>query len=147
MYLRYDLLDAGWARAVVGDDSRHIEMPVSYLHDSLRDLGSAILALGNGAPEVTVTFVDEPGEHHLVISRNVDDSADIEIRRFDDHPPRELERYEVLFRAASNVRQLREEVLESMVRILEKEGVDGYLAKWKTAPFPSEELAALAKVR
>jgi hypothetical protein len=147
MYLRYDLLNAGWARAVVGDDSHHLEMPVSYLHDSLRDLGSAMLALENGAPEVTVTFVDEPGEHHLVISRNVDGSANIEVRRFDDHPPRNLERYEVLFRAVSNVRQLREEVVASMVSILEKEGLDGYFAKWKTAPFPSEELAELAKVR
>lgn len=146
MYLRYDLLSAGWARAVVGDDSHHVEMPVSYLHDSLRDLGSAILALRNGAPEVTVTFVDEPGEHHLLITRNVDGSANVEIRWFDDHPPRNLERYDVMFRGVSSVHELGEEVLASMASIVEAEGTDGYLAKWKNAPFPSEEFAALAKV-
>jgi len=131
---------------VVGDASHDVSMPVSYLHDSLRDLGSAVLALHHGAMEVTVTFVDEPGEHHLFVTRDADGRASVEVRWFDDHPPRNLDRYEVVFRGHSTTRELCDEVRASMATILESDGFDGYLAKWKTAPFPSEEFAALSKV-
>ena len=63
MRFDYKLDGAGWATATLSCDEQRIEMTVSYLHDSLKDMASAVLAILNGAVEVKVIFMDEPGEH------------------------------------------------------------------------------------
>jgi hypothetical protein len=145
MFLQYTVQNAGWARVVVGSSSGYVDIPVSYLHDSLRDLGSAVVALSQGADQVTVTFVDEPGEHHLIATQQSSGVIEVEIRHFDDHPPRSLDRFRLTFQAQSTVAELRVEVLASMRNILETDGLEGYLSKWMNHPFPLDHFEQLSK--
>jgi hypothetical protein len=59
-------------------------MTVSYLHGSFRDLASAAGALVKKAREVTVVFMDEPGEHQMLLHRINDKELDLEIVLYED---------------------------------------------------------------
>lgn len=63
---------------------QRVEMTASYLHDSLRDLASAARALVGGAAEVRVLFMDEPGEHELILRRAGEDAVEVEVLWYDD---------------------------------------------------------------
>ena len=48
MQLDYELHDAGWAEVRITEDNQTVRVTVSYLHDSLRELVSAVLQLHAG---------------------------------------------------------------------------------------------------
>ena len=84
MRLSYDLEDAGWATVTVECGEQKVQMTASYLHDSLRELVSAARALVSNVTESTVVFMDEPGEHQMVLRRISDEEVDLEILWYDD---------------------------------------------------------------
>ena len=150
MDISYDLGEAGWATATVRSaEGGEVDMIASYLSDSLRDLAEATLRLCAGAPEATVVFMDEPGEHHLVLRRNDGDRLTYEVRWFDDwaswgsHPP---DRYFVALKGQTTVRRLRRQVVNVLGDLDETFGPEGYRERWINAEFPSETYAALQAV-
>src|SRR5215471_2845322 len=79
------LTGTGWATATLRlGDAQPVAMVASYLHDSLRDLAGALIALDGGAKEVAVVLMDEPGEHHVVMRRVGENELEIEVRWFED---------------------------------------------------------------
>lgn len=76
----YILDGTGWATVSVSENDRQVDMTASYLHDSLRELSQAALDLCDGNSAVTVVFMDEPGEHHLVVTGSQNSATvDIEV--------------------------------------------------------------------
>src|SRR5688572_30658151 len=82
--LHYDLHNAGWATVTVECGDEKVEMTASYLHDSLRDLAAGARVLVRKGTEAAVVFMDEPGEHQMVVRRISDKEVDLEIWWYDD---------------------------------------------------------------
>jgi len=144
MRLHYGLEDAGWATVTLECTDQRVEMAASYLHDSLRDLASAARALVRGAAEVKVVFMDEPGEHEVILRRAGED-VDVEVLwyeglkslRYDGEGKRKL-------LGRTSVAHVRGQVLSELKRLLDENGEVGYQQKWVMHSFPAEEMHALS---
>ncbi|MDZ7754853.1 hypothetical protein [Rhodohalobacter sp.] len=73
-----------------------IEISVSYLHNSLRELTEAALKLSKGIKQVEVSFVDEPGEHRLVIKIEKDDKLMADVQWYKNWPTKKQNRYKTI---------------------------------------------------
>ncbi len=117
--VRYTLDGPGWAEAVVSDEHRSVRLTASYVHDSLADLASAALAVLKGAPKITVTFEDEPGELNLVYQALSEAGQTfVEVRL-----PGDWGRYTVVERFEVTRRAFAEATLEALEAVLDEHGV------------------------
>lgn len=141
----YVLHDAGWATATISCEGQCVGMAVSYLRDTLHDLASAVIAMVNGADEATVFFMDEPGEHQLLIRREGEANVSLEVRWYDDWHSWGIgpSDYEVLLSCVTRLADLREQVVSALNDLLEEHGADGYKEKWYRHEFPLEQLRKL----
>lgn len=140
MHLRYRVLEAGWAEVTIGCDGVHVDIPVSYLHDSLRDLISAATAIADGAREITVLFRDEPGEHHLNARRLDGGRIALEVITYPDAPPHGAK---IVLSCETTAAHFRGQVLSTADAILTELGTDEYARRWRPDAFPLDELARL----
>ncbi len=142
---QYILYQAGWATAVLSCQDQTVEMTVSYLHDSLQDLSSAVIALLNGATEVQVIFMSEPGVHCLILRRKDETTVSLEIRWYDDWQLCRIgsSDFETLLSGVTRLVHLRGQVLSAMKQILDEHGKVGYKQKWCLHEFPMEEFRQL----
>jgi hypothetical protein len=146
--LTYDLEGAGWALARIQDGEARLEISVSYLHDSLRELAEAARALASGAESARVVFMDEPGEIQLFLNRT-DKELRYQARWFDDwnswgrHPP---DRFQVAFSGVTTVRRFVGEVRSQLDALLRVYGTSGYKEKWVNSDFPEELLIQLRNI-
>jgi hypothetical protein len=145
MRLNYGLHNAGWATVTLECADQRVEMAASYLHDSLRDLASAAQALSAGASEVRVLFMDEPGEHELVLRRGTGDTVAVEVWWHDDWKSWKMSSSPGTRRlfGSSTVAQVRDQVVSELKRLLRENGETGYREKWVEHGFPAEELRQL----
>ncbi|MBK1827587.1 hypothetical protein [Haloferula rosea] len=143
--LTYDLEGAGWAMAQIQDGDEKFDITVSYLHDSLRELGEAARALRGGAESARVVFMDEPGEIQLLLTSS-ESGLDYELRWFDDwnswgmHPD---DKFESVHRGTTTVPRFFGEVLKEFEALLADHGEEGYREKWHESGFPSDLLLQL----
>jgi len=145
-YLDYVLHDAGWAQVTISTDHGTIVMPVSYLHDSLREITEAVIQLRSGAKDAKAGFFAEPGEHQLWFQRRDESTAHLEVRRYPDwaswgHCSADL--FELLLTADISVDRLRNQVLTLLWKLLEEHGEKGYKEKSVRHDFPKDALARL----
>ena len=139
MILEYTLAGSGWADASVSDGEFAVFMQVSYLHDSLANLAKAALDMGAGAQEATVVFMDEPGEHQLVLHRREQDALTVELRWYDDWASWGLvpvDRYATVLTTRTSRAELRAEVLKVLDRLNETFGPAEYRQLWIEHDFP-----------
>ena len=146
MIIKYELSGTGWATALIGEEGRLTNVTVSYLHDSLKELAEAAIKLKNGAPSATVIFMDEPGEHHLVIERVNDQDIVCELRWYDDWASWGMypnDQYRPIYKAGSELYDFVKRVKEILEGIYQTMGIDGYKKKWIEHEFPMKELEIL----
>jgi hypothetical protein len=67
MHFEYVITGSGWAEVTIECGGQRAQFVASYLSDCLRDLARAACDLCAGSREESVAFLDEPGEHHLVM--------------------------------------------------------------------------------
>lgn len=146
MTIDYKLFDAGWAEASFSSSSKSHMVVVSYIHDSLRDLAKAAIVLGDEAETVTVIFLDEPGEHQLILDRLSGNNLNVSIRCFEDWttgvPFPETE-FTTVFEATTTISLFRSEVARVLTSLLEEHGEAGYREKWVLYDFPMAEYRRL----
>ncbi len=147
LLFEWALTGTGWATATLRlGDTQPVVMVASYLHDSLRDLAGALIALDGGAEVARVVLMDEPGEHHVLMRRVGESDLEIEVRWFDDwaswnmHPP---EDYTTIARGVVRWRTFRGAIVSCMQRLLGELGAEGYRKRWVRHDFPTEELKRL----
>lgn len=138
MRLTYIVHEAGWATVGLACGSAAVEMPTSYLHDSLRDLLSAVNAIVAGAVEATVVFMDEPGEHHLHVTRLDVERISLEVIWFDEWQSWGIGSSEgkSVLACETTIAHLRGQVLSAAQAIIDDYGMDGYRARWEEHDFP-----------
>ncbi len=149
MRIKYILGNAGWVTVNIHSDGEAVTMRVSYLHDSLRELAEAAIALGDGTVDAQVIFMDEPGEHHLLFSRLDNDIALVEIRWYDDWASWGIhseEEYTTLLTTKVLIKDVQKEILDVLEGILSKFGAEGYKQKWIEHDFPMAEYENLKAV-
>lgn len=116
-------------------------MAVSYLHDSLYDLTTAASAVLRGATEATVVFMDEPGEHQLLLRQTEPGHLDFEVRWFDDwaswgmHSP---DAFEIVLTGSTTTSCFAEAVLAVLDRLWSELGPQEYKKRWVEHDFPAE---------
>ena len=144
MMLKYGLTGAGWATVTLECGDQTVEMTASYLHDSLSQLARAARDLGKTGSE-SVVFMDEPGEHHLLLRQANDEVAEVEVVWFDDwkswNEPVGPAQRKLL--GVVRVAEFREQVISELRRLLHENGEEGYRKKWIQHDFPVEELREL----
>ena len=120
-------------------------MAISYLHDTLKDLSSAVLTILRGAAEVKVIFMDEPGEHLLRIRRVDEPIVSLEVWWFNGWQSWGMATSEPILRLSCVTRlaHLRGQVLSALESIWQNHGAAGYLEKWCEHEFPIEEFRQL----
>lgn len=143
--LTYDLEGAGWATARIQDGEYKVGVTISYLHDTLRELGESARALEAGAATARVVFMNEPGEVHLLMIR-CDGLLSYELRWFDDwnswgmHPD---DKFETLHEGSTTVARFVGEVRKELEALLVDHGEEGYKEKWDEHEFPMDLLRDL----
>ena len=142
--LSYEEPAHGWTTCQISVEGQRVEMRVSYLHDSLYDLTTAAAALLTGAPEATVIFMDEPGEHHLILRREAA-NVSLEVRWFKDWASAGVTSpAEFVVSLAGNVRvrTFGGAVLSVLQRLSSTLGPVAYEERWHM-PFPTQRFEAL----
>ncbi|MFT3675466.1 MAG: hypothetical protein QM781_06165 [Chitinophagaceae bacterium] len=143
----YILCGAGWADAMIcAEDSRH-EIPVSYLHDTLCELVSGMnQILGDEKESVDIHFVDEPGEHKVVLRALGSDDISLELfysQAWSNLSESNAITYDLIFSTTSSKKHFAHLVLAVLENILEQYGKQGYREQWVNHDFPSEEYQKL----
>jgi len=145
MNFTYTLDGTGWATATLAVGEKSVSMTVSYLRDSLRELANAGLRLRNGKTKAAVIFMDEPGEHHLLLKR-VGDDLNVEIIWFDDWASWKLEPNtgpKSVFTATVPLTDFLLAATNALKILLDTFGLEGYKKKWIEHEFPLEEYKKL----
>ena len=137
--LRYTLEKAGWATAT-WDDGAAVEITVSYLHDSLKDLAESVILLESREP-ASVLFMDEPGEHMLLLERSGEEVS-YQLRWFQDWaswnfvPQTE---FRVVAEGTMSFDHYRRQVSAVLRNILALHGLAKYKELWIEHEFPMEQ--------
>ena len=146
MELRYKLDGTGWATLTISEDEKSVEVTVSYLHDSLKELDQAVLAIGRGELQAEVVFMDEPGEHHLLFIQETRGTVSFELRWFDHWVScghGNTADFREILKGTISVADLKAQTVSALKEILDTFGVEGYKAKWVEHDFPISEFDLL----
>lgn len=138
----YKLLPgSGEARLQVGAATAELTAP--DVGDPLRNLLRAMLALAHGAPEVRVSWWEEPGEYRWVLNAP-GRPVDVWILWFDDDSGKAQNADgQELLRASCARRSLVQAVAAGAQAVLDEHGLSGYRKLWDRNDFPAEDLKEL----
>jgi hypothetical protein len=145
----YRLGTAGWAEATISDEHQSCTMTASYLHDSLGELTMSANLLMQGVNEAKVLFMDEPGEHMMLLCVEKENILDVEIRWFEDWASWDLvtsKEYKVVFKAKSKILDFANELLKNLEKIYSENGIAGYKEKWILNDFPTKSFEKLKEL-
>ncbi len=128
MKVEYELKGAGWALATIVTKTEEISVTVSYICDSLAELANAAFGLGTGANKAVVVFMDEPGEHQLILEKTDAETAQATLCWYDDS--RKPVQEETLLETTVKIKRFQHDVLFLMDNLLREHGLAGYKEKW-----------------
>src|SRR5690242_14812293 len=133
----YRLTGSGWSEAIISDGTNTATLQVSYLSDALRDLMAAIIELLEGATRAELTWFDEPGEYHWLLTHR-QQVLSIRITRYrnweQDRGPKE--RGKTVLKARCALRDFATAVLEQLADLYSTFGATGYKERWVSDDFP-----------
>ncbi len=144
--LNYELTGTGWAEVSFQKNS-NVKIEISYLHDTLLDLSKMAISLSNGDKKAVALFMDEPGEHLLVVN-NISEVVEYELRWYEDwvswglHPEND---FEVILKGQSTTAQISNEITKVLKHLYSKYGLKGYNEKWAEHEFPIEQYELLTR--
>ena len=139
--LDYIVEKAGWAVAKASYEGVDIEMSVSYLHDSLKELAETTLQMVNGGNSAKVVFMDEPGEHQIIFKKQNAEEIQFTIRWYDGYESEGTypsEKYKTILEGTCTLSRLKHQVTNILWNILESLGEDRYLELWGEHEFPKD---------
>lgn len=143
--LEYKVGNAGWAECIIGNGKKKARITVSYLHDTLKELADSAIEIGEKERK-SIVFMDEPGEHVLILNRNEEKLIDYELRWYKDWWSWNLtdeDDYQLVFKGQTTVPKYINQVRSVLIGIMEKLGPKKYKEKWIEHDFPLEEYEKL----
>lgn len=136
--LNYSLNGHGWAILEIDNGKMKIEICVSYFHDSLKNLAeSAIKLLTNN--EISVVFMDEPGEHQLLLKKIANNKIEYTLIWYKDWASWHLiseENYVIILSGTTTLPKYINQVRKILMKIHNEFGEIGYKEKWGKHEFP-----------
>jgi hypothetical protein len=147
MRFEYTITGSGWAEVSIECGEQRAQFVASYLSDCLRDLARAATDLCTGSQEEAVSFLDEPGEHRLVMRRIENGRLEMKVLWYEDWVDSipVVEPKAQLLSCTTTLAHLRGQVHSAMRRLLENLGADGYKERWVNAAFPFVEYENLGR--
>lgn len=143
--LKYKLENAGWAMVTIGNGTTHERLGVSYLHDSLKELAVSAIRIRDKT-ELSVIFMEEPGEMHLLLTRARDTKLNFELRWFKDWASWNMisqDDYEIILTGETTVTSYINQVRSVLTKIYDEIGLELYKKKWIEHEFPITEYEKL----
>ena len=142
--LSYTLGEHGWATAAFGDGATEpVEVQVSYMSDALRDFARAVRSIVQGFPETSFRFVEEPGSHEFVLTRE-GSGVRVDVYRSANMFTGRGER---LLSATCGVRELTTTCVNCLRGVLDEHGEAEYRRRWRAGDFPMAEYRELLELR
>jgi hypothetical protein len=150
LFINYRISGTGWVDVTLSDGQQQISGNVSYIHDSLGNLADAAVSLLTSLPtEKVVVFMDEPGEHQLILTPVEADILLVELRWYNDWASWNMypqDRYDLLFKTESTVLEFATIAKRILTEIWVEHGYERYLEKWVEHPFPNQQYNALLQL-
>lgn len=142
MKLRYILTGSGWADAHIEIGSEAVSVSASYLSDALGDLARGAVAITRGAPEVRISFEEEPGEYRWILKKKDAEHYLLTILEFLRGNQPDEDGSPLIERLVPRM-DFSMMVLQTLEDVRHKYGEEGYKDLWVRYDFPAAELAAL----
>ncbi|WP_282628358.1 hypothetical protein [Empedobacter sedimenti] len=145
MEIDYKLENAGWAIVKISNGYKEVVLSPSYLHDSLKNLAESALQLKT-KNEKTVVFMDEPGEHWLVLKKADENTIDYEVRWYEHWASKNLvaeDDYKIVLTGTTTLPKYINQVRKNLIDIYEEFGPELYKEKWIMHDFPMCEYKLL----
>ncbi|GAA0882834.1 hypothetical protein GCM10009120_14310 [Sphingobacterium siyangense subsp. cladoniae] len=142
--LKYTVHNGGWAVLEICNSEKTITVNTSFFHDSLKELAQSAIVL-RSKDETSVVFMDEPGEHKLILKRN-GTNIFYELRWYKNWASWNLsseDNFETLLSGTTTLPKYINLVRENLIRIRNEEGIEGYKKKWSKHEFPLIEYELL----
>ena len=137
MQTQFLLHRSGWADLILVNGPERVEIPISYLTDSPRELLAALRAVLRHGGESSVVFVDELGETILVLRALPGDLVQLKVYRGNDEG--EAAGTAPVFRHKLPLSKFATQVVQEFARLLRDHGEAGYRARWTLYDFPRQE--------
>ncbi|NTS44031.1 hypothetical protein HRG84_24340 [Flavisolibacter sp. BT320] len=143
-HFNYSLTGTGWAEVTFANEKQTITFEVSYLTDPLSDLFEALHRLLNKETTTEkVVFVDEPGEHSLVLAISEDGSLDIEIYWSDEWEeiaivPPAVTNKKLVYQDTDTLTNFFRTVCIGIDELLGRTTIEEYKKQWHHFVFPQD---------
>ena len=108
------------------------------MNDSLKELAQSEIKI-KSEDSASVLFMDEPGEHKLVLSKNVESKIYYELRWYSKWASWNLtseENFDTILKGETTIPNYRNEVRNVLIKIMTEIGPILYKEKWKEHDFP-----------
>lgn len=128
-----------------GNGEKENKFAVSYLNDSLKELAESAIEIREKDFK-SVVFMDEPGEHVLILNRKDGNLIDYELRWYKDWWSWNLveeNNFEFLFKGQTTVTKYVNQVRNVLNGIMTELGPERYRKKWIEHDFPVAEYEKL----
>tara|TARA_R110002020_G_C16117543_1_gene760086 strand:- start:434 stop:913 length:480 start_codon:yes stop_codon:yes gene_type:complete len=145
----YILKEHGWAIGTLKSRDFSAKFNASYLHDTPKSIINALIGLLTDRNRVVIPFYDEPGEHQIVIEKIDSIKITIELKWYQDYATQymiDTDKYESLFKGETTLKSLISNGFNSIKRILDENGIDGYKEKWRHE-FPISDYKKLTELK
>ena len=145
LHLNYLLQNAGWAILEISNGDKLVKLNVSYLHDSLKSLADSAYDLKNKT-EKKVIFMDEPGEHWLILRKKENNEIEYQLRWYKEWASFNFineDKFETILTGSTTLAKFTNQVIRNLKEIYEEFGLKEYKEKWKNNEFPFTEYQKL----
>ena len=139
--IEYKVENAGWATTYIGNGEKTEKFAVSYLRDSLKELANSAIEIREKDYK-SVTFMDEPGEHVLILNRRGEKIIDYELRWYKDWLSWNLvdeNDFELVLKGQTTLPKYINQIRKVLNEIMTELGLKKYKEKWIEHDFPMEE--------
>lgn len=143
--IEYKINGAGWAIGKIGNGQKLAEFSVSYLRDSLKELAESAIEI-RAKEHKSVVFMDEPGEHVLILNRKENNLIHYELRWYQDWWSWNLideSNYQLILEGQTTVPKYVNQVRNVLNRIMSELGPKEYRKQWMEHDFPLAEFEKL----
>jgi hypothetical protein len=141
----YWLTGVGWAEAFFSNEKENFRFEFSYLSDPLAELFESLIKLMRGqSDKEKISFLAEPGQHVLIISRQKEDVISVEITWSDswdsmnDQANNTIDGKKVVYSDIDTVKNFTSVVCAGIDSLLERHTLAEYHEKWHLSAFPIE---------
>ena len=145
IHIDYKVDEAGWAIGKIGNGEKQTEFAVSCLHDSLKELAESAVEIQEKDFK-SVVFMEEPGEHVLILNRKEQNLIDYELRWYEDWWSWNLideNNFELVLKGQTTVPKYVNQVRDVLNQIMDELGYEEYRKKWIEHDFPITEFDRL----